>query len=243
MGTYKELIMSEPWDIEEMHDVTPGQYLRTGDISSIIDEYLCEHPDTAVRDYIGASSIGHPCERKIWYGYKTTPGLPTEPQMQRTFDIGHKLEGLIKEYLVAAGYWVKDALGSFYDEDIPEIQGHCDGVIVINNQSYILEIKTARDSSFNVFVKGGLRKWYPIYYTQVQTYMGMSGIHGAFVLAINKDTSKLHDEYVAFDAQHYEEVKMKAKRILTYDEPPPKINNNPCFFTCRMCAYRELCHG
>ncbi len=239
--------MAEPWDIEDIEIAMPETNLRTGELTKIIDDYLIANPERTVRNYIGASSIGHPCERKIWYGYRGVQGLPVDPQTQRTFDVGHHLESMIIEYLELSGLnIVYDDLSALYfsDPEIPELQGHCDAIIDVSPEhSVIVEIKTARDSSFNVFVKSGLKKWYPIYYSQLQAYMGMSGIHEAYVLAINKDTSKLHDEHVIFDPIHYEEIRLKALRIIETEEPPAKINNNPCFFTCRMCNYRELCHG
>lgn len=235
----------EPWDVEELPDTSQEIILRTGELTKIVDDYLQTRGDSEIRKYIGASSIGHPCARKIWYGYTGVIGAPNEPQIQRTFDIGHKLEGLMLDYLEAAGLDImrsKD-FTSLRDNELFELQGHCDAIWYKENSECILEIKTARDSSFNVFVKHGLLKWYPIYYAQVQCYMGMSGIHEAYVIAINKDTSKMHDEHVVFDAPYYEHLKSKAERIIAHDEPPARINQNPCYFTCRMCNYKELCHG
>jgi len=107
----------------------------------------------------------------------------------------------------------------------------------------IIEVKTAKDSSFRVFQKAGLQKWYPVYYAQVQAYMGMSGVKEAYVLAINKDTSELHDEHVAFDENYYNELCMKASRIASSITAPDKINNSPFYFVCRGCQYKSICHG
>jgi len=73
--------------------------------------------------------------------------------------------------------------------------------------------------------------------------MGMSGIHEAYVIAINKDTSALHDEHVRFDAMAYDMLCIKASRIIEATEPPPKINQNSSFFMCRVCQYKKVCHG
>lgn len=240
--------MSEHWD-----DIEPGSTegvscLNIGTLSSIIDEYITKNPDHELRQYIGASSIGSPCERKLWYGYNGVLGADNEPVMQRTFDIGKSLESLVLNYLENAGCVLERRSPQLFyrHPDIPELQGHADAVWYINSdppKRAILEVKTARDSSFNVFVRKGLEQWYPVYYAQVQAYMGMSGIHEAYVIAINKDTSALHDEYVRFDELAYDMLCYKALRIIDALEPPAKINQNSSFFMCRNCQYKKVCHG
>ena len=240
--------MAEHWDdLEPLEDAEPNISLNVGTLSSIIDDYITKHPDTECRQYIGASSIGSPCERKLWYGYTGVAGTNTEPQLQRTFDIGKSLEKLVLDYLEAAGCTLqrKPSLLFFRHRDIPQLQGHADAIWYINGEpprQAIIEVKTARHSSFNVFVEKGLAEWYPVYYAQVQAYMGMSGIHEAYVIAINKDTSALHDECVRFDAQNYEMLCNKALRIVAAEEAPARINQNSSFFICRNCQYNKVCH-
>lgn len=239
--------MAEHWDDIELEFVEPVEGLNTGTLSSIIDDYITKNPDTECRRYIGASSIGNPCERKLWYGYNGIGGAATEPQMQRTFDIGKRLEDLVLDYLEAAGLNIERRahLLFFKHPDILQLQGHADAVWNVPGEPFkraIIEVKTARDSSFNVFVKKGLAEWYPVYYAQVQAYMGMSGIYEAHVIAINKDTSALHDECVRFDAAAYDALCQKARRIIDALEPPPKINQNSSFFMCRNCQYVTTCH-
>ena len=78
----------------------------------------------------------------------------------------------------------------------PYSQGHFDAIIFLGSQKAILEIKTAKDASFKVFVNKGLKVWSPRYYAQVQSYMGMSGIYSAYILVLNKDNSEIFDELV-----------------------------------------------
>ena len=72
-------------------------------------------------------------------------------------------------------------------------------------------------SKISLFKKNGIYRWSRIYFSQVQAYMGMSGRKRSFVIAINKDTSELHDEEVLFDEMHYSMLKEKAKKIFEYE--------------------------
>lgn len=235
------------WDNIDLNELTTMHTNITGTLTKLIDNYILNNPDQELRKYIGASSIGSPCERKIWYGYQGYPATPIEPKMQRTFDIGHSLEKLVLDYLEAAGCSMLRTPQHTYfkDDDIPQMQGHCDAIGFNTggiDHTSIIEVKTARDSSFRVFAKSGLLKWYPVYYSQVQCYMGMSGYKDAFVIAINKDTSELHDEHVMFDPIHYDMLRDKALRLVSAATAPEKINNSPLYFVCRNCQYKEICH-
>jgi hypothetical protein len=63
------------------------------------------------------------------------------------------------------------------------------------------------------------------------------------MLAINKNTGEINDEYVEFNNVFYENLKYKAQYIASCEEPPERINNNPIFYLCSMCQYKETCHG
>ena len=222
--------------------------MTTGKLSKLLDSPLL-NKEIERREYIGASSIGGLCERAIWYGYHTLYRDQRTPRERRTLEIGHRLETLLVDSLREMGMRIdlpsKDnAFLHLKDKLIPEFQGHVDGVLIDYPYGHkaIIEIKTARDSSFRIFEKKGLMLWYPVYYAQVQSYMGMSGIHEAYVIAINKDTSEIHDEQIYFDELYYEKLRQKAKKLVEMDEAPVRLSSSPLYFVCRMCSYRSICH-
>lgn len=207
-------------------------------IYNVLDEQQNEN-----RAYIGASSIGNPCERSIWYGLNRPDDKEISPKLKMTFEIGRKLELIIVNVLL--NQFAADTQRHLFCKEYELFQGSCDAVFFDPNlkQDFLLEIKTANDSSFNTFKKKGIRLWYPEYYDQVQAYMGMSGVHKCYLLAINKNTSELHDELVLFDEYHYDRLIMKARRIGEAKEEPARINNSPSYFKCKMCFYRKICHA
>lgn len=193
------------------------------------------------RNYIGASIIGHPCYRAIWYELHNTTPLEIPPRTNRIFETGNALEKLVISWIMLANLRVFACTEPVECEELPIFKGSYDAFLPYFGA--ILEIKTAKDSSFKVFVRAGLRKWYPIYYAQVQSYMGMGGFKYAYVLVINKDTSELHDELVEFDYDFYQELVEKAKAIATSEKEPPRISSNPLWYQCKICSYKGVCHG
>lgn len=197
------------------------------------------------RDYIGASSIGSECLRQIWYDYTNAPAAPIPLKLQRTFDVGKILEGFIIQILKDCGLEIETAEESptkhkFIDKEYPFFQGSCDAIFL--NPRRLLEIKTAKDASFNLFVKHGLQKWNYKYFCQLQSYMGFSGINEAYVLVFNKDTSDFWDEFIEFDSLVFERLRRKALMIKEAVSMPPRINNSPLWYQCKTCRFKEICH-
>jgi hypothetical protein len=195
------------------------------------------------RDYIGASSIGSDCLRKIWYEFKGFEAEEVPTKMRRTWSIGKHLERLVLDWLEICGMEIARDWYDLSDSSQEYFKGHVDSVLTNNGLPHaVLEIKTAKDSSFTVFEKKGVKEWSPQYYAQIQSYMGMSGIHSAYILVLNKDNSDISDELVGFDSYFYEKLKEKAAMIYNAHVEPPRINGSPLWFQCKMCKYNKVCH-
>ena len=218
------------------------------DIVSAINGAIYNRCDRKQRKYIGASSIGRQCNREIWYNFNGYEGDAPPAQIKKTFDVGTKLESLLLDYLELAGFnivrpTVENKHLHVKDTDVDIFQGHMDGLILLKGEGpSVLEIKTARNSSFERFKNHGLKIWSEAYYAQLQSYMGMSGYEKGVLLAMNKDTSDLHHEWVYLDMLYYHELKIKALAISSIDEMPEKINKSPLYYVCNQCQFKRICH-
>lgn len=219
------------------------------DLVELINYAIYSRTKEPPRKYIGASTIGRACDRAIWYGFNDEPGGETPSTLQRIFDVGHQLEGLLLDYVELTGLHVerpseKNNMLFVRDSEVPILQGHMDGVLHIDEAAHVvLELKTANNNSFQKFQKNGFRAWSESYYAQVQAYMGMSGLSQAVVLAINKDNAELHHQWVQFDSCHYELLRRRARNISEAAMPPDRINRSPLYVVCKRCQFKEVCHG
>ena len=218
------------------------------DLTGIIKTTLESQPEEEPRRYIGASSIGKACNRSIWYAFSGVRGQVVPASLRITFDVGKYLEGMLSDYVELSGIRIErpnEANNYLFvqDEEVPIFQGHMDAVIYFGDTpSAVLEIKTAKHSSFQHFKKHGLKDWSPSYYAQLQAYMGMGGFSRAVILVLDKDTSELHHEWIIYDDIFYHELRMKALAISTIGEPPEKINKSPFYFICSRCQFKNICH-
>lgn len=199
------------------------------------------------RPYIGASSIGNPCERAIWYGLHHSDKKIVSAKQRMTFQIGHALETLVINWLIGAGFRLIADLPMNYllateCKELPIFRGTMDALLWKKDGTQeLIEIKTAKDSSFQIFKKKGVRLWYPQYYDQMQSYMGMAGLSKGWLIALNKDTSELHVECVHFDAEHYKRLVEKARMISEAVIEPARISNSASYFKCKICSYSGEC--
>src|SRR6266850_6788397 len=149
----------------------------------ILKTYIDEKKEP--RDYIGASSIGHACDRKIWLQWRggVQPKDYMEPEkwlkQQRAFERGIAEEEKHIARLEKSGYIITDrqrgfvfamptvSSNSFSYSCHPYysgLKGHIDGIIVDPDDpeqtKYVLEIKSAKENYFKGVLnpKKGLRE-------------------------------------------------------------------------------------
>lgn len=208
------------------------------------------------RDYLGGSRIGEPCARKLVYEVTHTPkdeGRDFDGAILRIFDAGHQFETLSIRWLRGAGFDLRTERadgGQFgFETAGGRLRGHIDGVIVAGPDvglrwPVLWEHKALNAKSWNDLVKRGLRASKPVYFAQVQLYMGYLELETALVTVLNKDTEALHHEAVGFDPPCAQALSDKAVDILRAAEAgelPPRIAAAQDFYLCRMCAYAKRC--
>ena len=239
-------------------------------INALVDAALiAEREATPPRTYLGASRLGHACERALQFEFAGAPkdeGADFGGQTLRIFAIGHQLEDLAIRWLRAAGLDLYTRKGNRPDGEQfgfsvagGRIRGHVDGVIAAVPAALGLrtpalwECKTMNAKNWRACVKDGVAVSKPVYAAQIaiyQAYMEPSvpGISSAPALftAINKDTAELHQELVPFDADLAQRMSDRAVRILQATDAGellPRIAQARDFFECRFCAHAERCWG
>jgi len=237
-------------------------------INALVDAALiAEREATPPRTYLGASRLGHACERALQFEFTHAPkdgGQDFSGQLLRIFAIGHELEDLAIRWLRGAGFELYTQMGNHPDGGQfgfsvagGRIRGHVDGIIAAGPEGFGLavpalwECKTMNAKNWRACVKDGVTKSKPVYAAQIavyQAYMeasvpGISAAPAVFT-AINKDTAELHHELVPFDAGLAQRMSDRGVRILQATDAGellPRVAANRDFFECRFCSWAERC--
>lgn len=219
-------------------------------VSRIYQAYESDAED-GNRPHLGASLIGHACERFLWLTFRWVDAKKFSGRMLRLFETGQLAEARFVSNLRRIGIEVHDVTPDGKQWRVSDLGGHfggsMDGAGVGFAEApktwHVLEFKTHNDKSFADLQKNGVRKAKPMHYAQMQIYMGLTGMERAFYLAVNKNTDELYGERVDFDPVEFANLKARAERVINANEPPLRCSNDPSWYQCKMCDFHEHCHG
>ena len=201
------------------------------------------------REHLGASLIGHPCDRHLWLTFRWARKSTFEGRMLRLFERGRREETLVAEELRAIGVELHTREGDKQIECRDET-GHFGGSVDGIGRGFpeapkswaVLEVKTHSAKSWNDMNKKGVAESKPQHYAQMQIYMGLLKLERALYLASNKDTDEIYTEWVHFDQEAFDQLLARARRVLESTEPPVKLSDDPANWQCKGCQHFALCH-
>ena len=259
MSVQKNALQSFLLNTEDSTKSKPKTYL-----SKLSDEIISELDGGIItkqnkqprRKYLGASSLGDECARKLQYRYIDMP-VDKEKEFSaktlRIFGLGHTIEDMMVMYFRDAGFDLRtDKQGEQFGFETAdgEVRGHIDGVIcdgpVEAQYPMLWECKSASDKKFKEFVRKGGAEANPVYAAQIalyQAYMNLSENPCCFTV-LNKNTSEIYIELVPFDGDLAQAISDKAVNIIKAtkaQEMLPRIAQNDDFFLCKWCEFRNTC--
>jgi len=200
------------------------------------------------REHLGASLIGHHCDRFLWLTFRWAASPQFGGRVLRLFGTGKREEERVYEELRAIGIELhtedngkqiscRDGTGHF--------GGSLDGIgrgFVEGKTWAVIEIKTANDKAFTALKAKGVQAEKPQHYAQMQTYMGMMELDRAMYICVNKNTDDLHTEWVHFNKETYRDLLVRAERTIRRTTPADKISQDPTHWLCKMCDMYKKCH-
>lgn len=220
-------------------------------VAKIDAAYEEKRADERPRFYLGASVIGDPCERKLWYQFRFIGHETFSGRILRLFQRGQAEEAYAVGNLRAAGCEVNEtdpATGRQFKFFASGFGGSCDGIIESGvpeapHKRHVLEIKTHSKKSFDELTKAGVEKSKPMHYVQMQVYMAAFDLDSALYYAVCKDDDRLHIERIKHDKAVSDWAVERAKRVIFDDRIPAPLSTDPTWFQCKFCPAREDCHG
>lgn len=212
------------------------------------------------RPYVGASAIGHACERSIQFEYAGAPRETAfKPETLRKFDLGHMGEELARAWFGDAGFVLTQRnqrtgeLFAFSQLD-GRFKGHPDGVFIggpeIPGVGYpcLWETKSVGAKTYREIARDGLKKARPGYYAQVAIYQAYLDIaeHPAIFTVNNLDSGEQLHLLIPFDAEEAQRMTDRAVRIVQATDAGellPRPFKDKSYFECKFCAFAERCWG
>lgn len=201
------------------------------------------------RPHLGASAIGHSCDRYLWLTFRWAAKPNFDYRVKRLFDTGKREEARVYDELRAVGVELHtDEKGQQITcrDDTGHFGGSVDGIgcgfIEAQKTWAVLEIKTHNAKSFGDLEKKGVMESKPRHYAQMQVYMGLMKLERALYYAVNKNTDDIYTEWVKFDSNAFNSLKDRAQRIIKMKQAPGKLSEDPAHWECKFCDFYNHCH-
>lgn len=212
------------------------------------------------RPRMGASGIGHPCERKLWYQFRWAMERQIEARGIRAIRSGHRGEAeMIEDLRKVPGIelWTRDPEGEqigftdLGDHFGGSIDGIIRGLIQAPVTPHVWECKVCNQKKFDELKKlkaklgekMALAQWDPIYFAQAQIYMHYMQLDRHYLTVATpglRDVTSVRTEYDMEAAIRYV---LKAARIMFSSAIPFKLSEDPSWYECKFCDFHDICHG
>lgn len=210
------------------------------------------------RAYVGASAIGHECERSIQFEYA---GAKREsdfgPETLRKFDLGHMGEELARAWFNDAGFDLvqrsrKTGQRFRWTQMNDQASGEPDGVLIGGPEAAgigypaMWEHKFVGSKTFRDIQKNGLKKARHGYWMQCQINMAYLGLteHPTVFTVTNGDSGEQLHLLIEFDAEGAQMTSDKAVRIVKATQAGdllPRPFKDRSYFICKGCFFAERC--
>jgi len=215
----------------------------TNSIQNLIDAYH-ESKQEPSRGHMGASLLGHPCDRWLWLNFRWVIEQKFPGRILRLFRRGQNEEAVITSDLRAIGIDVRGSQTAVKFGS--HVSGSMDGVakdVPGSSKPHVLEYKTHSLKSFNELEKKGVEAAKFEHFVQMQIYMLGSGLERALYVAVCKDDDRIYTERVKFDEAVATKYVQRGQRIALDDRMPPPISTDPSWFACKWCPAHKFCFG
>lgn len=216
-------------------------------IAALIDKHHVSKVEMP-RPHMGASQLGHPCDRWLWLSFRwaVQPNFPG--RILRLFRRGQNEEATIVSDLRAIGMDVRSTGGQQSRVNFEcHVSGSIDAIIERGvpeapKARHIAEFKTHSKKSFDDLKKNGVEKSKPQHWVQMQVYMHGTEIDRALYVAVCKDDDRIYTERVRCEQDVAERYIERGRRLALADRMPEPISTDPSWYQCKFCDAHEFCH-
>jgi hypothetical protein len=215
-------------------------------INDLIEQ--AEPREENVRQYLGASSVGSSCLRRVQYDWMCDP-----VHVSRTRDIfrrGHLVEELSRQHFIRAGFQFAPEERLKFSAVDGLFRGHSDGLFVggpaLPDVTYpcLWEHKCLGRKGWRALERDGLLRAHPQYDAQCQIYLSYLDLDCAIFTAVCADDMARLNLLVPFDVERAQAASDRAVTVIKATQAGellPRGYDDPNDWRCKMCSHRKRC--
>lgn len=204
-------------------------------LKELIDQFYLDQQRSREQVHFYITDSGK-CPRAVFFKFKNAPRKKMDARILRIFEKGEYLHRNIFNIL----YRLR--IGITTEIKIPAqeiVSGRADAILCINNENYVLDIKSMNSMIFRSLTQPKEENIY-----QLQLYLHFFKIKKGILFYIDKDKQDIKEFIIEYDPnlvqsllKDFEELKKKIEA----DIVPKRFDGWPDNWQCKYCQFRETC--
>ena len=204
-------------------------------LKEIIDKFYLDQQKSREQNHFYITDVGK-CPRAVFFKFKNVPREKMDARILRIFERGEHMHRNIINVLIRLGVLVSSEI-TIPPQEI--ISGRADAVLSLNNELYVLDIK-----SINSMIFRTLNEPKEENLQQLQLYLHYFNIKKGILLYIDKDKQEMKEFVLNYDPELVKSL------LADFDSLKIKIDNNiipgklpewPKNWQCTYCQFRDVC--
>jgi CRISPR/Cas system-associated exonuclease Cas4 (RecB family) len=204
-------------------------------LKELIDQFYLENQKNKEQTRFYITDAGK-CPRAVFFKFKNAPREAMEPRILRIFEHGENIHRSIFNIL----YRLR--IGCVTEIPIPSqeiISGRADAILCMNNENYVLDIKSINSM---IFKRMQGPKEENVY--QIQLYMHYFNIKKGILLYVDKDQQELKEFFLDYDEALCKSLLDKfysLKEQVEKNIVPARLADYPRNWQCSYCQFKDVC--
>lgn len=204
-------------------------------LKELIDQFYLENQKNKEQTRFYITDAGK-CPRAVFFRFKNAPREAVAPRIMRIFEHGENIHRSIFNVL----YRLR--LGVTTEIPIPSqeiISGRADAILCVNNENYVLDIKSMNSMIFRKLLEPKEENVY-----QIQLYLHYFNIKKGILLYIDKDQQEMKEFFVDYDEQLCKSLLDKFYSLKDQVEAnvvPARLADYPRNWQCSYCQFKDIC--
>lgn len=204
-------------------------------LKEIIDQFYLEQQRNREQNHFYISDVGK-CPRAVFFKFKNAPREKMDARILRIFERGETMHRNIINTLFRLGIVVAAEV-TIPNQEI--ISGRADVIICLNNELYVLDIK-----SINSMIFRNLTEPKQENFQQVQLYLHYFNIKKGILLYVDKDQQEIKEFIFDYDSKLVESLLSDFQSLKTKIDSnviPVRLSDWPQNWQCQYCQFKDIC--
>ena len=204
-------------------------------LKELIDKFYLDEQKNKQQAHFYVTDAGK-CPRAVFFKLKNAPRKKLDARILRIFEIGENFHRNIFNIL----YRLR--IGVVTEVIMPKndlVSGRADAILCIDNENYVLDIKSINSMIFRTMKEPKEENVY-----QIQLYLHYFNIKKGILLYIDKDKQDIREFYVAYNdglvkslLKDFKELKKKVDSNII----PERFSGYPKNWQCMYCQFKDIC--